>query len=60
LPEVEGRGVDDSVALTGDGFAALLAWRNGTTIPPGENGGPRKTVLHLDRASVYAYETTPI
>lgn len=60
LPGVEGFGVEDAMALTGSSLGTRLVWKNGATIPPGENNsGYRTIVLHLNRASVYAYEITP-
>ena len=57
-PSVEGRALDDAIALTGDSLSSPLAWRNGTTIQPGEDGLTR-IVLHLDRATIYAFEIVP-
>jgi len=58
VPTVEGRGLDDAVELTGDSLSSPLAWRNGTTIQPGQDG-LRKIVFHLDRATIYAFEVVP-
>jgi hypothetical protein len=58
VPTVEGRGLEDAVALTGDSLSSPLAWRNGTTIQPGEDG-LTKIVFHLDRATIYAFEVVP-
>jgi hypothetical protein len=57
-PAPERRSLDDSVALTGDSFAAPLAWRDGTSIQPGEDG-LTKVTLHLDRATIYAFDVVP-
>jgi len=56
---VEGRGLDDAIALTGDSLSSPLTWQNGTMIQPGEDDGLIKIVLHLDRATVYAFEVVP-
>lgn len=57
-PAPAGRSLDDAVALTGDSFAEPLAWRDGTTIQPGEDG-LTKVELHLDRATIYAFDVVP-
>lgn len=60
LPGVDGCSLDDSVELTGDSLGSPIAWHNGTAIPPAEDGAPRTVKLHLDRATVYAYEVAPV
>ena len=58
VPAAEGRGLADAVALTGDSLSSPLTWQNGTTIQPGDDG-LTKIVLHLDRATIYAFEVVP-
>lgn len=55
LPDVAGRSLDDAVPLTGDSLAAPVAWTEGDVIEP-PAGEDFTVVLHLDRASVYAYD----
>ena len=52
------RGTDDSVALTGEGIASTVAWRDGDIIQP--SAGKTVTAkLHLETATVYAFEIVP-
>jgi len=51
----EGHSLRDSVALEGEAVEGVAAWRRGAALPAGHEEG--LTVrLHLERASVYAYE----
>ena len=60
LPGVDGYGSDNSVELTGDSLSSPIAWKNGMVISPSKDSAPRTVILHLDRATVYAYEIVPV
>ena len=59
LVDQEGYALDDSVALESDHLETLVAWKHGTTIRPPSDGRHVTARLHLDRASVYAYDVRP-
>ncbi|OPZ87860.1 MAG: hypothetical protein BWY76_00252 [bacterium ADurb.Bin429] len=55
LPGADGHALDDAVPLTGSHLAAPAAWKGETRIPA--RPGRQTTVkLHLERATVWAYE----
>ena len=53
---LDGRSEADSVALTESSLAATVAWKDGDVVGVGVDGQPVTVKLHLDRASVYAFE----
>lgn len=55
LPELEGFNLEQAKALTGDYLEAPAAWTNGHVIPA-TNGQPLTVKLHLDCATVWAFE----
>ena len=59
LVDQEGYALEDSVALTSDHLETLVAWKHGTTIRPPSDVKHVNARLHLDRASVYAYDVRP-
>ena len=55
----EGHSLDDCVPLEADHLESKVAWKHGTTIRPPSNGPRVSARLHLDWASVYAFEVRP-
>jgi len=53
-------GLDDAVAMESDHIAAAATWKSGTIIQPPAGGMRLAVRVHLDRASVYAYEVRPV
>ena len=61
--ELEGdpeRGIEAAVPLAGDQPAATVRWQNGTSLPPRADGTELNLKLHLERATVWAYEVRPL
>ncbi len=56
LPGRAGFGVGEAVPLAGDQLAAPVAWTGGTTIVPVPGATHLSVRLHLDRATVWAWE----
>ena len=59
LVDQEGYALEDSVALESDHLETVVAWKHGTTIRPPSGSRHVNARLHLDRASVYAYDVRP-
>jgi len=59
LPEVPGRELEKAVPLTGSSTGKTAAWEQGEVMLPNADGRPVTAKLHLDRASVYAWEVVP-
>ena len=62
-PEVvgaAGRSVADSDPLTGSSSGRPASWRDGENIMPPEGGGEVTIRLHLERATVWAFDLEPI
>ena len=59
LGDVPGRTAEASIPLTGSGFDAAATWRDGDLLAPRPKGQSIEATLHLDRASVYAYQILP-
>ena len=57
LPDREGYSSEDCAPLVGDDLAGFVRWKTGDRLPVAAGEGVRIR-LHLDRASVYAYELT--
>jgi len=60
VPGQPGRSKGDTVPLTGSSLAAKAAWRNGELIQPPPDGGELSVKLHMERATVWAYEVEPV
>ena len=54
IADAEGWGVEAAVPLTGDSLCAPAAWAHGIALPAASPAAVAR--IHLDRASVYAYE----
>ena len=59
LPEVPGRSEKEAVPLTHDSIGAPAAWADGDVLEPSADKQTVTATLHMDRASVYAYELQP-
>jgi hypothetical protein len=60
LEDVLERTEENSVPLTGSRFDAAATWSDGDVLTRRPEGQPVKVTLHLDRASVYAYQIVPV
>jgi len=58
LPGIEGFGLDQAKALSGDSVGSAAEWESGTVIPA-TGGRSLAAKLHLDCATVWAYELRP-
>ncbi|HOF89658.1 MAG TPA: hypothetical protein PLZ36_16375, partial [Armatimonadota bacterium] len=59
LPGADGYTLDDAIPLDGSHLAAPVAWKTGPVIPA--RPGQQTTVkLHLERATVWAYDVQPV
>ncbi len=56
LKGVAGRTQEEAVPLTHSSLGAPAVWADGDVLEPGADGQSIKATLHLDRASVYAYQ----
>lgn len=56
---IPGRTLDDSVVARGDSHDQTLRWKDGDVIHPLE-GYPIRLRLHMERASVYAFDVRPV
>ena len=56
LVDQEGYGLEDAVALESDHLETVVVWKHGKAIQPPSDGGHVMARLHLDRASVYAFD----
>ena len=52
----ESRAVEQAQPLTGQSLAACVAWKDGDILTPAPKGGNVKVKLHMERATVWAYE----
>ena len=59
LEDVPGRTEENSIPLTGSSFDAAATWSDGDVLAPRPEGQSVKATLHMDRASVYAYQILP-
>jgi hypothetical protein len=59
LKDVPGRTAENFIPLTGSRFDAAATWRDGDVLAPWPNGQSVEATLHMDRASVYAYQVLP-
>ena len=59
LEDVPERTEENSTPLTGSSFDAAATWSDGDVLAPRPEGQSIKATLHLDRASVYAYQILP-
>jgi len=59
-PGIAGRGLEDSVALTGGSLSAPVAWRGGEAIQRPADGPQSSVKLHMERATVWAFETEAV
>ena len=55
VPGVESCSLDNSLPIAGNHLAAEVRWKGGPEIPAEANGG-QVLRLHLDEATVYAFE----
>ena len=60
LEDVPGRTEENSIPLTGSSFDAVATWSDGDVLAPRPEGQSVKVTLHMDRASVYAYQIVPV
>jgi hypothetical protein len=56
VADIEDRALDRSVALTGSSIGKPAAWEDGELLVPGAGGESITVTVHLDRASLFAYE----
>lgn len=56
LPDVPERAAENAIPLTGSSLGAPATWKGGDVLGPGAAGGPVVATLHMDRATVYAYD----
>jgi len=56
----DSRAVEQAQPLTGQSLAACVAWKDGDIITPAPKGGNVKVKLHMERATVWAYEVQPV
>jgi len=59
LEDVPERTEENSIPLTGSSFDAAATWSDGDVLVPPAEGQFVKATLHMDRASVYAYQVLP-
>ena len=59
LEDVPGKAVENSTPLTGSSLGAAATWTDGEVLAPRPDGQPVQATLHIDRASVYAYQVVP-
>jgi hypothetical protein len=59
LEDVPGRTEANSIPLTGSSLDAAATWSDGDVLAPRPEGQSVKATLHMDRASVYAYQIVP-
>ena len=59
LEDVPGRTEENSIPLTGSSLDAAATWSNGDVLAPRPEGQSVEATLHMDRASVYAYQILP-
>ena len=59
LGDVPGRTEENSIPLTGSSLNAGATWSDGDILVPRLEGQSVEATLHLDRASVYAYQILP-
>ena len=59
LGHVPGRTAEDSIPLKGSSFDAAATWSDGDILAPRPEGQSVEATLHMDRASVYAYQILP-
>lgn len=59
LEDMPGRTEENSIPLTGSSFDAAATWSDGDVLEPRPEGQSVKVTLHMDRASVYAYQILP-
>ncbi len=57
VPGCPGFGAEDCEPLCGDAISEPLRWKGGTRLPSPPPGLPLRIRLHLERATVYAYDT---
>ncbi len=60
LEDVPERTEGNAIPLTGSRFDAPATWRDGAVLAPPPDGKPVVVTLHMDRASVYAYQVIPV
>ena len=53
------RAVEQAQPLTGQSLATCAAWQDGDVITPAVDGGNVKVKLHMELATVWAYEVQP-
>ena len=56
----EGREVGSSVPMVGESLARPAAWTDGETLRPASGGGEVTLRLHMERATVWAYEVVSV
>ncbi len=59
LANLPDRTEENAIPLTGSSLAAPAAWKDGDLLAPGAKGGSVQATLHMDRATVYAYDICP-
>ncbi|MBL7044493.1 MAG: hypothetical protein ISR77_38055 [Pirellulaceae bacterium] len=59
LEDVPGRTEKNSIPLTGSSLDAAATWIDGDVLAPRPKGQSVEATLHMDRASVYAYQVLP-
>lgn len=59
LGGVPGRTAENAVPLSGSGFDAAATWSDGDVLSSRPEGQSVEATLHLDRASIYAYQVLP-
>ena len=59
LEDLPQRTEQKAIPLKGSSFNAAATWSDGDVLVPRSDGQPIKATLHLDRASVYAYQIIP-
>ena len=59
LEDVPERAEENSIPLTGSSLDAAATWSDGDVLAPRPEGQSIKATLHMDRASIYAYQILP-
>ncbi len=59
LRDVPERTAGNAIPLSGSSLGAAASWSDGAVLVPPPEGKPVVVTLHMDRASVYAYQIIP-
>jgi hypothetical protein len=58
--DTRGRGIESSVPMVGESLARPVAWMDGETLEPTSGDGEVTLRLHMERATVWAYEVVSV